>query len=346
MAKPYRRKDSKYWWISPFIDGQQVPQSSKTTDYFEAWDKLRALEGKVADGVPITPQTGRALFSHLARDLEIDYENKELKTLKDLKRRIKKHINPAIGHLRVDQIKPSTIREYIRVRKSAGATNGGINRELAVIKRAFRLGVPEKVAVVPHVEMLPEDNQRETQFTEEQFRSVLAHANAILHDVLIVAYYTGWRIRSILNLEWRCVDLTNGFMWLDAAKTKNRKMVRCPLDSLPELKTAMENRQRITKEIEKRDGSIIPRVFHREGKPVLSIRKAWDIARVNAGVPGHVIHDFRRTAVRELNAAGVDLRTIMDLCGFKSYAMVLRYVGQSPDDRLIAAAKKRMAAKG
>src|SRR5688572_26578794 len=140
MAKPYRRKDSRYWWISPWIEGRQVPQSSGTTDYFQAWDRLRTLEGKIAEGVPITPQTGRVLFRDLAKDLETDYENKNLVTLVDLKRRLKKHINPAIGHLRVDQIKPSVLRDYIKLRKEQKATNGGINRELAVIKRAFRLG--------------------------------------------------------------------------------------------------------------------------------------------------------------------------------------------------------------
>lgn len=345
MARPYRRKDSRFYWISPWIDGRQVPQSSGTADYYEAWDKLRTLEGKIAEGVPITAHTGRALVRDILRDLETDYANKGLASAPDLQRRIKLHIGPALGHLRVDQVKPSTLRDYIKLRKSEGATNAGINRELAALKRAFRLGCPEKVAVVPKFEMLPEDNQRETYFTEAQFRATLAHANATLKGVLIVLYYTGWRVASVLALEWRHVDLRGGFLNLEAVRTKNRKMVRCPLNILPELKTTLEDLRRLTDEVEKRRGMVIPYVFHRNGERVRSIRTAWELARKKAGVPGHVIHDFRRTAVRELNAGGADLQTIMDLCGFKSYAMVLRYIGQSPEDRLIEAARKREARK-
>lgn len=343
MAKPYKRKDSTFWWIAPFIEGRQVHQSSGTTDYFAAWDKLRALEGKVAEGVPITPQTGRATFKDLARDLETDYENKELASLPDLKRRLKKHILPAIGHLRADQIKPSILREYIRARKTAGATNAGINRELSAIKRALRLGYPEKVAVIPKIEKLPEDNERQSAFTAAQFRTLLDKANDTLKGVLIVAYYTGWRIGAILSLEWRSVDLKAGF--LSTVLTKNKKPVRCPVKGLPELQRTLEDLERKTEETEKRLAMRIPWVFHRNGERVRSIRTGWLKARKAAGLPGHVLHDFRRTAVRELSSAGVDLRTIMDICGFKSYAMVLRYVGQSTDERLIEAAKKREAGR-
>ena len=58
MAKPYRRRDSGFWWIAPVIDGVQKPQSAKTDDYQEALNLLRRLEGKIADGL-ITTQTAR-----------------------------------------------------------------------------------------------------------------------------------------------------------------------------------------------------------------------------------------------------------------------------------------------
>ena len=33
MAKPYKRKGSRFWWIAPVINGQQAHQSTKTEDY-------------------------------------------------------------------------------------------------------------------------------------------------------------------------------------------------------------------------------------------------------------------------------------------------------------------------
>ena len=46
-----------------------------------------------------------------------------------------------------------------------------------------------------------------------------------------------------------------------------------------------------------------------------------------------------------LTVDGVDLKTIMDICGFKSYQMVLRYIGTSTDERLKDAAKRRMGGR-
>ncbi len=33
MAKPYKRKGSRFRWIAPVINGQQAHQSTKTEDY-------------------------------------------------------------------------------------------------------------------------------------------------------------------------------------------------------------------------------------------------------------------------------------------------------------------------
>ena len=64
MAKPYRRKDSAYWWISPTVNGVQINQSSKTTDYQEACNLQRRLEGKVAEGL-ITVQSHKVTIGEL-----------------------------------------------------------------------------------------------------------------------------------------------------------------------------------------------------------------------------------------------------------------------------------------
>lgn len=332
MALPYKRGDSGFWWIAPTINGVQVPQSTKTSDYHDALDILRRLEGRIADG-QLTPASTRVLFSDLAKDLERDYGVMDRRSTPDLKRRLKKHVLPLLGNLRASSITKSTITEYIERRQGEHAKPASINRELAAIKRAYALGRESgKVIGGPVVKLLPEDNERETAFSDAQFLSIHRHANVMLRDVMTVAYWTGWRKTSILRMEWPQVDFAGGWISLLTVATKNRKATKFPL--VPELLELFTRLRAETDAIQKAHGIIVPRVFHRNGQPVKSVRKAFEIARRKAGVPGHWMHDFRRTAVRALASLGYDYKTIMDCCGFKTVAMVIRYMGPTPDERI------------
>src|SRR6266481_3096685 len=113
MAKPYRRKGSRFWWIAPWIQGKQVPQSSKETDYARAERHLKILEGKIAANAPISPKTDRASFAVLFELVRKDYKIKRRATLCNLEARIDRHINPAIGHLPVAKVTRDVITDYI-----------------------------------------------------------------------------------------------------------------------------------------------------------------------------------------------------------------------------------------
>jgi integrase len=325
MAKPYKRKGSKYWYVAPWIDGRQVPQSSGTTDYEQAEKKLKILEGRIASGAPIHARTDRGAFAELLELVRSDYQVKEQNSLYDAEKRLDVHLIPRLGHLPTGKISTQAINDYILARRSdqeRKASNGTINRELALIKRAFTLGIREGlVSSRPHIELLPENNTRKGFFGEESFRAVLAHANATLKDVLVMAYYTGWRIESILKIQWRNVDLAEGNLRLFAEQTKNTMQTFFPLDPFPQLRTMLERRAQERKE----NRIIIPQVFHRDGKPVKSIRTAWEVARVAAGVPGRLIHDFRRTAVRNLKKMGFSDTEIMEMVGIKTISIFRRY---------------------
>jgi len=223
MAKPYRREGTRFWWIAPTINGRQVPQSSGETDYGKAERRLKILEGKIASNSAITPRTDRDSLAALLEAVKTDYKIKRRKSEPDLVRRIDKHITPALGHVPCGKV-GLRLSDYILDRQNLGASNAEINRELAIIKRAYRLGLRSgAVSAVPYIEMLPEDNARQGFFEEEVFRSVLRHTNETLRAVLIIAYYTGWRIKSVLNLEWRQVDFAAGECGSTRAR---RRMVR------------------------------------------------------------------------------------------------------------------------
>ena len=84
--------------------------------------------------------------------------------------------------------------------------------------------------------------------------------------------------------------------------------------------------------------------FHREGKRIKSFLKAFKAACKAAGYPGHIPHDFRRTAVRNLVRAGVNETVAMKMTGHKTRSVFERYNIVS-DGYLRDAARKLNAAR-
>jgi integrase len=342
MAKPYKRKGSRFWWIAPWIDNKQVPQSSGETDYDRAERKLKILEGKLAANAPINARTDRDSFAALLELVRTDYKLKKHRSLYDLEKRIDVHLSPALGHLPAGKAWLE-VENYILERQQAGVTNGTINNELRVIRRAYRLGGRKGlVSHVPHIDMLPAAEARDGYYSPAEFTLVLAHSNELLRNILTVAYITGWRLRSILKLQWHQVDLKAGFVWQTEAK--NQKATRWPIDIKLELlgdlslRAAFEDQKRATDAVKDR---IIPFVFHRNGRPVKSIRGAFEKA-LEAAKISRVFHDLRGTAIVNLLEAGLEDSTIiMNLVGLKTQRMVIHYakLRGMREDRLREAGK-------
>ena len=70
-----------------------------------------------------------------------------------------------------------------------------------------------------------------------------------------------------------------------------------------------------------------PWVFYRDdGAAIRNFRKSWKKACIAAGVPGHrIVHDFRRTAVHNLERAGVSRSVAMKLIGHLTESVYRRY---------------------
>jgi hypothetical protein len=142
------------------------------------------------------------------------------------------------------------------------------------------------------------------------------------------------------------VDFENGFIRLDPGETKNGEGRSFPFT--PELRTLLEHQRERTDTMEKVTGRIIPWVFWRvkgpgvrkDGQQTRAFYKSWQRACVKAGLgrevrdeEGRLIkrvayrmrHDFRRTAVMNLELAGVARSTAMDFVGHRTESIYRRY---------------------
>jgi integrase len=216
------------------------------------------------------------------------------------------------------------VSAYVAFRKRQGAANATINRELAALKRMFRLGKRSaKVAEIPYISLLQEDNVRKGFFEREQLEAVLAHLPEYLKPVAEVADITGWRVTSeILTRQWQHVDLTGGWLRLEPGETKNRKGRNFPFTK--RLRAILAAQRQRTTTLEPPRGKV-PWVFHRSGQPIKSFYASWRKACREAGVAGRFLHDFRRTAVRNLERAGVPRSDAMAMVGHLTESIYRRY---------------------
>src|SRR5262245_29068106 len=181
--------------------------------------------------------------------------------------------------------------------------------------------------------MLREDNTRTGFFERGEFDAIVEYLPKDLKPVFTTAYLTGWRVRSeILTRQWSHVDFRAGWLRLEPGEAKNREGRSFPLGPHPELRAILERQRERTREVERGEGEIIPWVFHRNGKPIKSFRRAWLTACDKAGLVGRIPHDFRRSAVRNLERAGVFRSTAMKLVGHKTESVHRRYAIVSEQD--------------
>ena len=360
MGSIYKQKQSANYWIKYYRSGRVFRESSGSPKESIAKRLLRLREGDIERGVPITPRVGRLRFEEAAADVVTDYKVNGKRSLAVVERRIRKHLEPFFGGRRMASMTTADVRTYIAHRQATPielkplrrgdpprlrqVSNAEINRELTILKRMFSLAIQAgKLLHKPHIPLLQEHNVRRGFFEKHQFEDVISHLAAPLRSVVTFAYITGWRIPSeVLTLQWRNVDFSAGEVRLDPGTTKNSEGRVFPMTL--GLRTLLEAQWHLTRALSQSKGKIYPWVFHRNGEPIRSFRKAWTTACTKAGCPARIPHDLRRTAVRNLVRAGIPERVAMQMTGHKTRSVFERYNIVSDGD--LRAAATRLEAFG
>lgn len=143
-----------------------------------------------------------------------------------------------------------------------------------------------------------------------------------LYPQVILSIATGVRRSEMLALTWRDADLKNAVVTVQKTiyrdTTKNRLSRAIPLvaDAVAALR---EWRASSAINIA---GRIFPEAFP---------RKAWEQAVERAALRDFRWHDLRHTCASYLAMQGVPVRTIAEILGHQTLAMVMRYAQLSPE---------------
>ena len=318
------RRGQVFWvkWTDAF--GRTHYRSSGSPDRAVAENMLRDELKRKADGLSASPDPRRTLIDDLLEALKNRYRVEGRRSFERLEDAVQ-HLLRMFRGVPAAHVKGADVLRYANLRLEEKARPATVNRELAALRAAYRLGLDnDTIIAMPRIRLLPENNARQGFADAKQVATICRRLPPDLADAVQFMFVTGWRSRSeVLPLTWAQVDFAGGFVRLEPGTTKNNEGRAFPL--IPELRVLLERRQAITRRCERAQGRIIAHVFHRYGTPIKSLRRAWKSACKDAGRPGLLLHDLRRSAVRTLERAGISRSVAMKLTSHKTEAVYRRY---------------------
>ena len=298
-------------------------------------DGFRKFEG---------PKVERVTVDALLDDVEEDYDLRELRSLRTAKVHME-HLREALGGRRAASVTSKVVARYVLGRRKDGAASATIDRETELLRAAFNLGARTgRVAFVPYIprQSKPNENARQGFLERTDFDAILSGiADEDFRDLLEWLWWTGMRPGEIASLTWAAHDRETGTLRLAAAGAKIGQGRVIPLAG-PLAEIIERRRERRT--------PACRLVFHASGSSVVReggglldrFYDAWFGACEAAGLPGRtrkvrgvvqpipkaerlIPYDLRRTAVRNLRAAGIPERVAMEITGHKTRSMFDRY---------------------
>jgi len=210
------------------------------------------------------------------------------------------------------------------------------NRELTCLKSIFNRCIEwkrfEGENPVKTVKLTREPKGRLRFLSLDEERRLLSAAGEPLRTIILAGIYAGLRIQGeALKLKWQDVDLQHGILTVQAAYAKNGETRTIPLNRL-----LWEALERLSKSCR------FPSEFvfvSSKREPFRSIRTAFTTACHHANLAAVSPHILRHTFASRLAMAGVDIRTLQELGGWKEIKMVERYAHLSTQHKTEAISK-------
>jgi integrase len=316
----------KIWWIAYSFRGKSYHESSRSTDQKDAKKLLRKRLKQVGKPNFVDPaREERWTLADMRETIRRDYERKHNRSTVEYSF---KHLEAedAFKFHRVVDITSAKIQEYADRRIKSGAARTSVNRELAALRRGFRLMFEAgMISTVPVIKLYDESGSvRKGFIAVAEFNAMLEKIkSADVRDIAEFLYNSGWRSGEAMALEWSWVDLDAKMIRLPAENDKAKKVRALPVTGA--LMDVIERRLKVRR-------LDCPYVFHRNGRQIKSFRKAFKAGAKETGFAGLLPHDTRRSAIRNFRRSGLSEHEGMKLSGHQTDSVYRRYDIISEDD--------------
>ncbi len=331
---------SRFWYILFYVDGKQRRESSKTESRQQAEALLRKRLSEAEDGHAQLDKKLR--YEDVRSSLLLEYSNKQNKSLRSQKNGEVsigglKHLDRFFQGVLVSRIDTDLIQKFVQQRIAEGAERPTVNRALALLRRMFYLAKEHgKVQNIPYFPMQKENAPRQGFVDHDEFRSLLEALPIRFHPLVIFLYFCGIRVGEATQITWTQVDLSRHQIRLEAEQAKNAEARILPLPA-----ELVDHLRAIP--VESRSGLVFfAKNFRNHWNA--AVRAAF-LKTGNQKFDGLLIHDLRRSAVRNLIAAGVPEKVAMRISGHKTRAVFDRYHIVSTSDLHAAMGRVQVAAQ-
>ena len=283
----------------------------------EAQRVLRARDlGEDPAGARMALRTGMTV-AQLCDEYCARENGKKPATIRSDNSRIKLHIKPKLGKLRVASVTGEQVEDFMR-----SLSRGSAARTVSLLSVMFTYAVKRKLTAANPCKGLemPADVKRNRRLSDAEYAQLgSALKGGMISDIFLLLAVTGFRSSEAKNLRWSECDFERNIVTL--GDTKTGVSVR-PLSNI-----AIEIIKR-----QKRSGS--PYVFdYGHGKPIDQLRHHWLRLKMARDVTPHVLRHSFASLAADLGLAD---SSIAGLIGHKQQSMTSRYLHL--DKTLISAA--------
>jgi integrase len=220
----------RIWWMQYYVRGQLTQESTGFSEKADALNLLKQRIGEVAAGRRVGPE--RATIADLCALVIQDNEMRKLRDARHVDWRYKAHIDPVLGTLLASRFGSAQVRNYVAQRRTAGASDATINRELAIVRRGFKQGEQEDPPLVqrqPAITKLAEDNARQGFLEQDAYERLLEELPRNLKALFVCGYHTGARKNELRHIRWDQVEFENELIRLSASQTKGKRARALPI---------------------------------------------------------------------------------------------------------------------
>ncbi len=228
-------------------------------------------------------------------------------TVKSDNSRIKLHIKPKLGKLKVTTVTSEQIEDFMRT-----LSLGTQGRVIGLLGAIFSYAVKRKFVAANPVRGVekPTEVKRNRRLGQAEYAQFGAALNGdMVSDIFLLLAVTGFRSSEVKNLRWDECDLERSIVTL--GDTKTGVSVR-PLSDV-----AISIIKRRTK-----NGSEY--VFnHEHGKPIGNLRSRWLKLNMDSTIVPHVLRHSFASLAADLGLAD---STIAGMIGHKQQSVTSRYL--------------------